>query len=86
MQYPAREAEILRLANDIAAGLATHSDVFPASPFSPQDFQSALGEHDGNREAERPWPQPRGPHLPAHVPGIVGNQREKSLALLSQQR
>jgi len=51
MRFPYREAEILRLANDIAAGLAAHTDVFPASPFSPEDFQNALDEHDGNREA-----------------------------------
>ena len=52
MQFPPREAEILRLANDIAAGLAAHTDVFPAPPFSPADFQQALAEHDANREAK----------------------------------
>ena len=52
MQFPTREAEILRLANDIAAGLAAHTDVFPAPPFSPADFQQALAEHDANREAK----------------------------------
>jgi hypothetical protein len=51
MQYPTREADILRLANDIAAGLAAHTEVFPAPPFSPEDFEKALAEHDGNREA-----------------------------------
>ncbi len=51
MEYPTREADILRLAIDIAAGLAAHTDVFPAPPFSPEDFQTALDEHDGNREA-----------------------------------
>jgi hypothetical protein len=51
MVFPTREAEILRLANDIAAGLAAHTDVFPAPPFSPDDLQTALAEHDGNREA-----------------------------------
>ncbi len=50
MQYPTREADILRLADDIAAGLAAHTEVFPAPPFSPEDFQQALTEHDGNRE------------------------------------
>ena len=51
MQYPSREAEILRLANDIAAGLAAHTEVFPAAPFSPEELEQALAEHDGNREA-----------------------------------
>ena len=50
MQFPTREADILRLANDIAAGLAAHTEAFPAPPFSPEDFQSALAEHDGNRD------------------------------------
>ncbi len=51
MQYPSREAEILRLANDLAAGLAAHTEVFPATPFSPEELQQALAEHGGNREA-----------------------------------
>jgi hypothetical protein len=51
MQYPSREADLLRLANDIAAGLAAHTDVFPAPPVSPEELQQALTEHDGNREA-----------------------------------
>ena len=51
MQFPTRDAEILRLANDIAACLAAHSDVFPSPPYSPENFQNALATHDGNREA-----------------------------------
>jgi len=51
MQYPSREADILRLASDIAAGLAAHADDFPSSPVSPEDLEQALAEHDGNREA-----------------------------------
>ncbi|HWP38186.1 MAG TPA: fibronectin type III domain-containing protein [Gemmatimonadales bacterium] len=50
MQFPTREAEILRLANDIAAGLAAHADVFPSPPFTPADFQQAFAEHDSARE------------------------------------
>ncbi len=46
MQYPSREADILRLANDIAAGLAAHTEVFPAAPFSPEELEQALAEHD----------------------------------------
>lgn len=51
MQFPTREADILRLANDIAAGLAAHGDVFPAPPFSPDDINDALNAHDASREA-----------------------------------
>lgn len=50
MQYPTREADILRLASDIAAGLAAHPDAFPATPFSHEDFETALAAHDRNRE------------------------------------
>ena len=45
MQYPSREAEILRLANDIAAGLAAHTEVFPAAPFSPEELEQALASN-----------------------------------------
>ena len=52
MRFPHREPDILRLANDIAAGLAANAEVFPAPPYSPEDFENALGVHDGNREAQ----------------------------------
>jgi len=42
MQYPSREADILRLANDIAAGLATHTEVFPAPPHGPDEIRETL--------------------------------------------
>ena len=51
MQFPTREAEILRLPNDMAAGLAANAEIFPAPPYSPEDFRSALATHDSNREA-----------------------------------
>ena len=51
MRFPYREADILRLANDIAAGLAAHSEHFPGPPSSPDEFQQVLAEHDANREA-----------------------------------
>jgi hypothetical protein len=51
MRFPEREADILRLASDIAAGLAAHPDVFPAPPYSAEDLQKALAAHDVNREA-----------------------------------
>jgi hypothetical protein len=52
MRFPYREPDILRLAHDVAAGLAAHPEVFPAPPFSPEDFEAALNAHDGNREAQ----------------------------------
>jgi hypothetical protein len=52
MRFPYREPDILQLANDIAAGLAANAEVFPAPPYSPEDFETALGTHDGNREAQ----------------------------------
>ena len=50
MQFPYREADILRLAHDVAAGLAAHAEAFPSPPYSPDDFQQALASHDANRE------------------------------------
>lgn len=52
MRFPYREPDILRLANDIAAGLAANPEVFPAPPYSPENFEQALGAHDDNREAQ----------------------------------
>jgi hypothetical protein len=53
MRFPYREPEILRLATDIAAGLAANPEEFPAAPYSPEDLEKALGVHDDNREAQR---------------------------------
>ena len=52
MRFPYREPDILRLANDIAAGLAANTEVFPAPPYSSEDFEKAFEVHDGNREAQ----------------------------------
>jgi hypothetical protein len=52
MRFPYREPDVLRLANDIAAGLAANPEVYPAPPHSPEDFEKALEVHDGNREAQ----------------------------------
>jgi len=52
MRFPYREPDILRLANDIATGLAANPEVFPAPPYSPEDFENTLDAHDGNREAQ----------------------------------
>jgi hypothetical protein len=51
MRFPYREADILRLAHDIAAGLAAHTDAFPSPPVAPEELEQALTEHDDNREA-----------------------------------
>lgn len=51
MRFPYREPEVLRLAHDIAAGLAAHTDVFPAPPYSAQHFEQALASYDSRREA-----------------------------------
>ena len=40
--FPTREADIVALANDIATGLATHTEVFPAPPHSPDGTREAL--------------------------------------------
>lgn len=51
MRFPYREPDILRLANDIAAGLAANPEMFPAAPHSPEEFENALALHDDKREA-----------------------------------
>jgi hypothetical protein len=51
MRFPYREPDVLRLAHDIAIGLAAHPDVFPAPPFSPEDLERTLAEYDSRREA-----------------------------------
>jgi len=40
--FPTREADIVALANDIATGLATHTEVFPAPPHGPEEIREAL--------------------------------------------
>jgi hypothetical protein len=52
MRFPYREPEIVQLAHDIAAGLASNADVFPAPPYSPEDLEKVLGVHDDNRDAQ----------------------------------
>lgn len=52
MRFPYREPDILRLARDVAAGLAAHPDVFPAPPFSAEEFEKAFALHDDHREAQ----------------------------------
>lgn len=42
MQFPEREAEILRLAREVAAGLAAHPEIFPAPPHAPDEILQDL--------------------------------------------
>ena len=51
MRFPHREAEILRLAQDIVAGLKTHTEVFPNPPVSPEELEKALAKCNTTREA-----------------------------------
>jgi len=50
-QFPIKEAEIVALANDIAAGLAANAAVFPAPPVAPADLQTQLGAYVTARDA-----------------------------------
>ena len=49
--FPTREADIVALANDIATGLATHTDVFPAPPHAPEEIREALSDVTTAHEA-----------------------------------
>jgi hypothetical protein len=49
--FPYREPDIARLAQDIATGLAQHTDIFPAPPASPDRINEALAAYNGAREA-----------------------------------
>ena len=48
--FPLREADIVALAHDIGTGLATHPEIFPAPPHSPDEINAVLaavaGAHD----------------------------------------
>jgi hypothetical protein len=50
-EFPEREADIARLAHDIASGLAAHPDDFPAPPFGPEEIQQSIAEYNTVREA-----------------------------------
>jgi hypothetical protein len=49
--FPEREADIARLAHDIASGLATHPDDFPAPPVGVDEIRQSLAEYNAAREA-----------------------------------
>ena len=50
-RFPLKEAEILALANDMAAGLAANAAVFPAPPVAPADLQTAMATYITARDA-----------------------------------
>jgi len=50
-RFPLKEAEILALANDMAAGLAANAATFPAPPVAPADLQTAMGAYITARDA-----------------------------------
>jgi hypothetical protein len=49
--FPHREADIARLAHDLANGLATHPEDFPAPPFGAEEIHTSLAEYNAAREA-----------------------------------
>ncbi len=50
-RFPLKEAEILALANDMAAGLAANAATFPAPPVAPADLQTAMAAYITARDA-----------------------------------
>lgn len=49
--FPLREADIARLAHDLASGLASHPEDFPAPPFGAEEIEKSLAEYNAAREA-----------------------------------
>lgn len=50
-QFPIKEAEIVTLASDMAAGLAANAAVYPAPPVAPADLQTAMAAYITARDA-----------------------------------
>jgi hypothetical protein len=50
-RFPLKEAEIVVLAQDMAAGLAANAAVYPAPPVAPADLQTAMGAYITARDA-----------------------------------
>ena len=46
--FPEREADIARLAHDIASGLAAHPDDFPAPPVGAEEIQQSIAEYNAS--------------------------------------
>ena len=49
--FPLREADVARLAHDLASGLASHPEDFPAPPFGAGEIEQSLTEYNAAREA-----------------------------------
>ena len=49
--FPERDADIAQLASDLATGLTTHQDEFPAPPVGVDELQQSLAEYNAAREA-----------------------------------
>ncbi len=51
-QFPRREADISVLADEIARGLASYTDIFPAPPVAPDTLETSLaGYSDARKQA-----------------------------------
>ncbi len=53
MIFPLREDAIVRLAQDVAAGLAAHPDVFPSPIITPEEMHQVLADYNAVRDARQ---------------------------------
>ena len=51
MNFPRRELDIVRLAQDVANGFTANPDTFPAPPASPERLLEAVGQYNAARDA-----------------------------------
>lgn len=51
MNFPTRELEVVRLAQDVSIGLAANSAAFPAPPAGPEQIDGAIAKYNAEREA-----------------------------------
>ena len=49
-KFPKSEIEKIRLAEDVAAGLRAHADVFPSPPISPDEMDKQIAAYKANHE------------------------------------
>jgi hypothetical protein len=49
--FPSREAEVLALAQELGAGLTTHTDIYPAPPISPTALGTVVGDYIEAKDA-----------------------------------
>nr|VFJ68210.1 MAG: hypothetical protein BECKFM1743A_GA0114220_104675 [Candidatus Kentron sp. FM] len=48
--FPKTEEEIIALANDVAGGLQTHSDIFPAPPVDALTLENSITAYASARD------------------------------------